>query len=404
MPTANLMTGNANTMTIPQLDKIIEKLQIKLKENDVKNNDTLRSKVESLLYDYTKAKNKILRYYEKTKSKHPELVVGKKNTLTMVQILKNKGKFNKADNVSQKEQKWAYNVTDFLKDTKGYAIGIAATAGALGVANAISMGVANKGIMQVIGKAIGTAFWTSALSSSLITAGLAIGAACYLVPKIARSVQKIKNNKTQAREMNNEILNVSAEDNLDVSKSIDEIVEILNSNKNLNDMLNDPTQFTEITNNMTPAEVAKLKNAMASHKAKLNKEERENLVAAGKEKYKTDNLETVLTSYTYFEPITPNEDIKTLNATLATLNSELATLQSDLATLKTATPLDTVAIKNKRKEISDKKNDITKQNDLIFNRKSLDTAIEELKKMGLTNKSDIQKAIQDMEFESYAKH
>lgn len=320
---ASLMTGNANTMTIPQIKKTITLLNEKLKDDRIKGNDTLTAKINNLIYDYTKAQNKILRYYEKTKSRHPELVAGKKNTLTLVQIYRNQGKEGKANKFAQKEQKWAYNVADFMKDTKGYAVGIAATAGVLGVANLITTKIAQKGALELLGAALGKAFMASPVTTSLIAAGVAIGGLCIVVPKIARSVQRIKANKTRAREINNEVLEAASEGELDMStQTVDEIKEVLKSNRDLKERIENGT-FDWASAGFTPLERSKIMRAFTQLNAELTQEERDNFIEVGKQRTKDLNYETYLQAYIDASHDVPASDVITLQTELTTLTSNI---------------------------------------------------------------------------------
>ena len=290
-----LMTGNAFTMTIPQLDKTIKTLKEKLNEQGVKGNETLTTKVNNLIYDYTKAKNKILRYYEKTKYKHPELVVGKKNTLRVIDIERNKGNFKKAEKLANKEQKASYNVVDLMKDSKGLAIGLASSAVALGVANGISMAVAQKGIMTVLGEAIKNAFMTQPLTATLITAGLAIGGTALIVPKVSRSIQKIKRNKTMSREITNDSLNASVDmSNIDFEKA--DLTTIKETIKN-NPALKDNLQVIMQNGNYSPLQQAILKQAQAEIALDEKTAERAHLAAEGQARLKADKYEEYVNEY-----------------------------------------------------------------------------------------------------------
>lgn len=286
---ASLMTGSAHTMTIPQIDNVLKKLQARLKEKEVAANPTLKTKVENLIFDYTKAKNKILRYYEKTKSRHPELVTGKIKTLTLVEIARLQGKEGKANRLSQKQEKWAYNAIDFARDTKGAIINIAGTCGVLGAANILTNKFLSKGLVDLVAQGLHLAWSINPSTTLLMGTAAAIGVGFLVIPKVARLIHKIKMNKTAAREMNNEILGEAMENDIDLkNQSLQEIAQRLKDDPELLRKFNDG-EFD--FDGYTPEERSKLKSAMAIANENNAKERRENYTAGGKAEYRRVNHE-----------------------------------------------------------------------------------------------------------------
>ncbi len=253
--TTQLMTGNAATMTIPQLDKAIDVLKKKLADKDIQKNSTLVNKVNNLLYDYTKAKNKILRYYEKTLRKNPELVRGKKNTLTLIQVMRNGGKFKNwmADRKEGKHEKWAYNFADFAKDInlKGLGIGVGVTLGAIGAMKAAGMQPFLTALSQFL------------TANPLISAGIAITSIAVIVPKIAKTIQKVKNNKTAARELNSQILQETAKKDFDAkADSIEQIKDALKENPDMLEAFRAADAATMAAWGFKSNEIIKINNAI----------------------------------------------------------------------------------------------------------------------------------------------
>ncbi len=320
MPT--IMTGSALNLTVPQLDTIIGKLKNKLEKNeDIQRNPTLSSKINNLIYDYTKAKTKIIRYYNKTLKKYPQLVKGKLNTLTLVKIARMEGKEGKAINLENKREKWAYNVADFMKDTKGLAVGLAVTSGVLGVANAIAMtqgtniaALIGQGLtkafglesttVSILGKqfaSVGIANASAFASASLITAGVAIAALAIFVPKIARMVKRIKHNKTVAREFSNEALLSTMDDELDLSKhtDVEKITNLLKSNPDLREYLSKETNLL----GYSTLEQSRIKRALFD----INKAEKDEIEQNQQAIGATREIEEVKKKYIKALKETPNK-------------------------------------------------------------------------------------------------
>lgn len=380
------LTGSAYNMTVPKLTEAIANLKSRLKEKDVKNNPTLTDKIERYIRDFTTAKSEILKIVELAKQKAPNMLAGKANTLTLIQIYRKLG-FEKdtLKKLEDKGQPWAYNIADFAKDTKGLAIGVACTSVALGVANAIATSVAGKGIMALIAQGIGSAFASAPLTSALIAGGLVIGAGLLIIPKIAKLVKKIKNNAAVSREIRNEFLENNNANDLDLSThNADQIKEILKGDDTLRrEIINGKFDFE----GYSEKEKNTLIKAAYTAENELTSERRSDRIEIGKQ-IEINNQDNYLEEYEALgNQLMSNKDFNALKkevegyAAEALTPAEVAELEKEENKLKKLTEAETEAKTKKEnlekevKELKEKKRaleeDLKNTSDILNDHKAL---------------------------------
>ncbi len=195
--------GQEAYLTIPQLDKAIASLDNKIEKSSGDN--LIRQKFEGMRQRYIKAKNSILKYYTKTKSKHPELVVGKRNVLKLIDVKK---AGNPDYETGMAKIRGGYNFFDAVQDHRGLIVGVAATVATYSLANTISLQVAGKDFTHLIIDALAKSGLTAQAGAALgVMAGaLAIIGAAYLIPAIRKNIRKGQKHRTAVKQAQNEIL------------------------------------------------------------------------------------------------------------------------------------------------------------------------------------------------------
>lgn len=287
------MATRLYNLNVKQLDNAIAILDKKMAES--KKDDFMIRKLQQMKNEYVKVENKILRYYDKARRKYPNMVEGKKNTLTLLKVLELQNKKTKPYNLDKgnkvKEAKWNYNFFDAVEDTKGLIVGTGATIVGIGVADLIAKGVTkDKGIFPLIFEGLKAAFDFDAFGMSMLTIGGAAIGAALAIPKIRNKAHQIKNNIAHSREASNEVFKKLSEDEVydeeklkstafDKSKKgmIDELINNPDLLKSLQDKLKkkdldglSPAQKVNLQILVNAAE-AEVKNLESQLKAKKNK-------------------------------------------------------------------------------------------------------------------------------------
>ncbi len=210
----NIDPNSNQTMTVAKyISKIRSAKDVinkKLSEQDLDN--TIREKLESMLFKYEATERKINKQYDKVRRKYPGLLVATKSTMTLIELNKLTGKnFNPADPINISKPA-SYNAIDAIKDTQGFILGVGAVSAGLGAVNAITHAITNlPGIAgtQFAGKGIfGVVFQALkglGISGGMIGAGLGLVAVAKLVPAISRKVHEMKRHQAYANSVKNDI-------------------------------------------------------------------------------------------------------------------------------------------------------------------------------------------------------
>ncbi len=188
-------------MTIPQL-KNAQKILI-AKRDKLKSEGNLdefsKNKIERMLSRYVKAEYEINKYWKKTYNKQPGVTARNRNTLTLLEVYKNKGRgLNK---LVKKEGANGYNALDMFNDVKGVALGVGVTAITIGAANQVA---------NLFGTNVGTLLIEALkllgpVNSSLILGGAALVVAAKVIPAIRRKADQMKRHRANAQDLQNEL-------------------------------------------------------------------------------------------------------------------------------------------------------------------------------------------------------
>ena len=183
---------NPNNMNVKQLTAVIKILDGKIKDAESAKDAPAARRLKNIQNKYITARSKIIAYVTAQQKKGIDLTASKKNALRLIDIGKN----------VNKEQGNIGKAIDWLEDKKGFVIGIGSTLTALTAANAISQGVAGKGLLKVIWDAIAEAAIANPAVAGWAFAASAIGAATValaVAPSVKRAVERSRD-KAAARQ------------------------------------------------------------------------------------------------------------------------------------------------------------------------------------------------------------
>lgn len=304
----SIATKKENHLTIPQLDKAIEVIKSNLYDGsgNVKSevDEATATRFENLILRYTKAKNKIHRYYDKTMQKHPEVVRGKLKLLTVIDTMKDPSKAAKY-NVNNIDKDHA----SFVADHKGLIVGTFGTAGAILGANAVThmiSGAIMGGEGIGLGTALSKAFTFMAKKGALQWAipAAALGAVAIYAGKINPQIRQARQRRLQREELKTKLNaeELKAEDPTLKNVSFDGKKINLNlSDEEINRFVENPNLLQELENKIqtqgaSPIEKAAcqvLRTKVYDRKLAIDKASREQEAIADKKKQAIEIEETI---------------------------------------------------------------------------------------------------------------
>lgn len=305
----SIATKKENHLTIPQLDRAIEVIKSNLYDGNgnVKSevDEATATRFENLILRYTKAKNKIHRYYDKTMQKHPESVRGKLKLLTVIETMKAPKKAEKY-NVNNLDRDFVSGVADH----KGLIVGTFGTAGAILGANAVThmvSGAIMGGEGVGLGTALSKAFSFMAKKGALpwVIPAAALGAVAIYAGKINPQIRKARQRKLQREELKTKLNaeELKAEDPTLKNVSFDKNNQIkLNlTEEEINRFVENPNLLQELENKMhtqgaSPIEKAAcqvLRIKVYDRKLAIDKDSREKEAIADKKKQEIEIEETI---------------------------------------------------------------------------------------------------------------
>ena len=208
-----MIIGQENRMTIPQIDKAIERLDKLMNPGEGKKEPPARvvEEYESYKKRLTVAKNRILRYYTRAKVKFPALAT-KKNILTVLSFTgKNMFKAWGKGGITQSIgrginflKQTANAGIDFLEDNKGLIVGVGATAAVIKLSQTA--------LGETVKNTLVTFMETNPHFAALLNV-VGVTAAILAIPTIRSKIRQKTNAATIARqELKNEVLDSTMEE------------------------------------------------------------------------------------------------------------------------------------------------------------------------------------------------
>lgn len=260
-----MIIGQENRMTIPQIDKAIERLDKLMNPGEGKKEPPARvvEEYESYKKRLTVAKNRILRYYTRAKVKFPALAT-KKNILTVLSftgrnMFKAWGKGGITQSIGRGInflKQTANAGIDFLEDNKGLIVGVGATAAVIKLSQTT--------LGEAVKNTLATFMETNPHFASLLNV-VGVTAFILAIPTIRSKIRQKTNAATIARhELKNEVLDSTMEE---PEHEIMNILEGTAKDKDGNVIKNAPDELVEqIANN--PELLQRFKTIVAQLPAK----------------------------------------------------------------------------------------------------------------------------------------